>query len=290
MASSRTLCCRVEVDARDRADQPLRVGVARVREELAHGGFFDHLAGVHHHHALRHFGDHAHGVGDQHHRHAHLVLQLRQQVEDLGLDGHVQRGGRLVGDHQLRLAGQRDGDHHALAHAAGELVRIVVHAPLGRGDAHQLEHLHRAVQRILARQAFVQAQALGDLLADGVHRVQAGHRLLEDDRDLLGADLLHLFGAQRHQVAAFPQHLAGDDLARRHVDQLQHRLGGDALAAARFADHAHRLAAVDGDVDAVDGMQPAVVGLEVGLQALDLEQGHATRPAAGRARRAARRR
>ena len=115
------------VDARDRADQALRVGMARIAEQLLDRRLLDHLAGIHHHHALRGLGDHAHGMGDQHDRHAEPLLHLGQQLEDLRLDGHVERGGRLVGDQQLGVAGQRHGDHHALAHAAGELVRIVVH-------------------------------------------------------------------------------------------------------------------------------------------------------------------
>ncbi len=41
-----------------------------------------------------------------------------QQIEDLRLDGDVERGGRLVGDQQFRLAGERDGNGNALAHAA----------------------------------------------------------------------------------------------------------------------------------------------------------------------------
>src|SRR3712207_7792710 len=48
--------------------------------------------------------------------------ELAQQVEDLRLDRHVEGGGRLVGDQDLGLAGDRHRDHHALAHAAGELV------------------------------------------------------------------------------------------------------------------------------------------------------------------------
>ena len=72
--------------------------------------------------------DDAEIVRDQHQRHAELALQLGQQVQDLRLDGHVERGGRLVGDDQLGPAHQRHGDHHALAQAAGELVRILAAA------------------------------------------------------------------------------------------------------------------------------------------------------------------
>ena len=52
-----------------------------------------------------------------------LALQRLQQLEDLRLDGDVERGGGLVGDQQVGLVGERHGDHDALALAAGELVR-----------------------------------------------------------------------------------------------------------------------------------------------------------------------
>ncbi len=84
-----------------------------------------------------HLGDHAEIVGDQDDGGAGVAAQAAHQVEDLRLDGDVERGGRLVGDQQPRAAGQRHGDHGALAHAAGQLVRIVVDPLLGRGDAHR---------------------------------------------------------------------------------------------------------------------------------------------------------
>ena len=54
------------------------------------------------------------------------LCRSADQVEDLRLHGDVERGGRLVGDQQLRVADQRHRDHRALPHAAGELVRVVV--------------------------------------------------------------------------------------------------------------------------------------------------------------------
>jgi hypothetical protein len=53
-------------------------------------------------------------------------LQVHQQVDDLRLDGHVERADRLVADDQLRLEHQRARDADALALAAGELVRVAV--------------------------------------------------------------------------------------------------------------------------------------------------------------------
>ena len=95
------------------------------------------------------------------------VLQVAHQVEDLRLDGHVERRGRLVGDQQLRVAGQRHRDHHPLAHAAGELVRILAHPPLRRRGCPPGAASRRPAPRACARvQALVQPQRLGDLLAD----------------------------------------------------------------------------------------------------------------------------
>ena len=40
--------------------------------------------------------------------------------------------------------------------------------------------------------AVVQEQNLADLRLDRVQRIERGHRLLEDDRDVVAADLAHL--------------------------------------------------------------------------------------------------
>ena len=46
----------------------------------------------------------------------------------------------------LGSAGQRERDHDALAHAAGELVRVLVDALLGGRDAGLLQQPHRALR------------------------------------------------------------------------------------------------------------------------------------------------
>ncbi len=71
-------------------------------------------------------------------------LLAPQQIEDLRLDGDVQRGGRLVGDQEFRLAGQCDGNGNPLAHAAGQLMRILVQAFCRQGNPDRGEKLDRA--------------------------------------------------------------------------------------------------------------------------------------------------
>ena len=100
------------------------------------------------------------------------------RCEDLPLRHHVERGRWLVTDHQLGPAGQGERDHHALAHAAGELVRVLP-APRGR-DADALEQLVDA--HIGIRAGLVQADRLGDLAVDPHHGVERVHRALEHHR------------------------------------------------------------------------------------------------------------
>ena len=51
-------------------------------------------------------------------------LQLVHEVQDLGSDGDVQRGDRLIRDDELRLHDHSAGNTDTLALSAGELVRI----------------------------------------------------------------------------------------------------------------------------------------------------------------------
>ncbi len=80
---------------------------------------------IHHRNAVGDFGDDTEIVCDEEHGHATLTLQFEKQVENLRLDRHVERRGRLVGDQQRRIAGERHGDRRTLPHAARQFVRIL---------------------------------------------------------------------------------------------------------------------------------------------------------------------
>ena len=67
-----------------------------------------------------------------------------QQAEHLRLHRDIERRGRLVGDQHRGLAGDRHGDHHALAHAARQLMRIIVEPARRVGHADLLQQLQRA--------------------------------------------------------------------------------------------------------------------------------------------------
>ena len=67
--------------------------------------------------------DNAQIMRDEHERQLHLLLQILQKVQNLGLNGDVQCRDRLVADDELRVHGKRAGDADTLAAAAVELVR-----------------------------------------------------------------------------------------------------------------------------------------------------------------------
>ncbi len=141
----------VFVHRRDRAHQAGGVGMRRRMDDVVHRTDLGDAPGIHHRHAVAGLGDHAHVVRDQHHRRAVLLAQALEQRDDLRLDRHVERGGRLVGDDQPGFGSQRQRDHHALAHAARELVRVLVDALLGGRDAGFLEQADRALAGLVRR-------------------------------------------------------------------------------------------------------------------------------------------
>ena len=191
-------------------DQPARIGMGGIGEDLRGGAGLDHLARVHHHDARGDAGDDAEVVRDQHEPHGKFALQLGEQVEDLGLDGDVQRRRGLVGEDQRGRAHQRHGDHHALAQAAGELVRVLLEAAPRRRHADALQQIHRALARLPARDAIVPEQRFLELVADGVGRVERRHRLLEDHGRARAADVGHLaLGDVQHVAAGEFQALGG---------------------------------------------------------------------------------
>ena len=128
---------------RNRGHQPVRVGMLRPRKQLLDRRLLDLASGIHHDDALRHFRHHAEIVGDEDYRGAEPVLQVDDKVEDLRLDGDIQRSRRLVGDQHLGMAGERHRDHGALPHAAGELVWIFLRPLFRLGDARDAQHLDR---------------------------------------------------------------------------------------------------------------------------------------------------
>ena len=110
-------------------------------EESVDGGRLGDLARVHDRGAVADLGDDGEVVGDEDEREIEVRRERDEQLEDLRLHHHVERGRRLVCEEDLRLAGECHGNRRALPHPARELVREAIRPVLG--DAHALEQLLR---------------------------------------------------------------------------------------------------------------------------------------------------
>ena len=70
--------------------------------------------------------DDAEVVSDEYVGELEVVLEVLEQVDDLGLDRDVEGGDGFVGDDQLRAQRERPRDPDPLALTTGELVRVAV--------------------------------------------------------------------------------------------------------------------------------------------------------------------
>ena len=143
------------VRLRDRRQQRLGVGVVRRAEHRLGVAELHQPPEVEHGDAVGEVAHDAEVVRDEQVGDALVGLQLGQQVEDRRLHGDVERRGRLVADHDARLAGERARDRDALLEPARELRRARV------DEAHvEADRVRELVQVLLALAAGVAAQLL----------------------------------------------------------------------------------------------------------------------------------
>ena len=101
------------------------------------------------------------------------VCKLLQQVQDLRLHGHVEGGCRLVRNQEIGLIGERNRDHHALALATRQLMRVALQPTLRFRNANLAEQIEGTQPRFLPRNSAMQKQGLVDLLLHSVERISA---------------------------------------------------------------------------------------------------------------------
>ena len=241
------------VEPRDRAEQAPGVRVLRVVEELALRPVLDDAARVHHGDVVGDVGDDAEVVRDQDHRRVEVVLELVDQLDDLRLDRHVERRRGLVGDQDVRVVRQRHRDHRALAHAARELMRIVVDALFRMRDPDLPQELHGAV---VARgplvDVLVRADRLADLLPRPCRRGSSpssdpgrSSRISLPRKRRSWASLIFSRSSPLYSMLALELRVH----AAREPEQRHRR---DALARAGLPHDAENLAALELERDAVD--------------------------------------
>jgi hypothetical protein len=173
---------------------------------------------------------------------------LGEEGEDLGLDRHVEGGGRLVGDEDVGAVGQRHGDHHPLPLAARELVGVGGEAAFRVADADVVQKLEDPRAGLRTGQALMEGEAFADLPVDGVQRIEARHRLLEDEADVVAAEPAQGGLGGGGDLGAAVADRAGDvGVVGQQADGGKRRHG---LARAALADERQRFAGVEIEADA----------------------------------------
>src|SRR5438270_13885168 len=113
---------------------------------------------------------------------------MEEEIENLRLDGDVERSSWLIGDYQSRLHDQRHRYQHALPHSAGELMRILLRSLFRGGNSCERQRLDGAIPGFSSADAGMDPGDLRDLVSNGENRIERGHRLLEDHRDAVATN------------------------------------------------------------------------------------------------------
>jgi hypothetical protein len=92
------------------------------------------------------------------------------------------------------------------------------------------------------------------LRTDVHHRIERGHRILEDHGDLTAADLADLLGRHAEQVPAPEECFSSDHFPRRRLDQAENGQHRHALSASAFSDDPDRFPLLQREGDPIDGM------------------------------------
>ena len=159
-------------------------------------------------------------VGDEEAGETELRLQVGQKPQHLRADSDIQCRDRLVGDDEGGPADERARDRHALALAAGKLVRET----LGEGwvQRHVGQRLLDAARIMRGRYVGQRAQPLGHQRTDLHARIERRERVLEDHLaiaaviGIAGCAGLDAVTVEEHPSALMPRQ-AGDHARQRRL-------------------------------------------------------------------------
>src|SRR5262245_57851739 len=223
-----------------------------VFENPRHRTALHDAAGVHDRHAVTHSGHHAEVMRNEQDGHTCFRLQALQELQVLKLDGHVERGGRLIGNEHLGLTADGNGADDALLHAAAHLMRKLADPLIGGGDLDAAERPRCLLHDLCLGAPPAPENRLAQLLTDREHRIERSLRILQDHRNTPAPDLAHLALRAGQDIFSAETNLAAQRACAAFRQQTHDGQRGQAFAAARLADEAQNLAASKVEAHAID--------------------------------------
>ena len=188
-----------------------------MREYVGGGALLDDPAEVEDGNALAGLRHEPEVVADEHDGQRPFLAQREQEIEDLGLNGHVEGGGRLVGDDEIRFRAERRREHHPLLHAARQLVRMALHDVGGVRQAKVPKEALRPLPGIRSGGDAVATHDALELAADGEEWIQGFRGVLEHHADAPAAQTAHFGFALRGEILAVVENsAAGNAPVPRH--------------------------------------------------------------------------
>ena len=220
---------------------------------LADGALF------HHHNIIGAVTRHGQIMGNKKDAHGELFAHFIKEIQDDFLHGDIQRGSRLIGDDELWLQCHSGSDEHALLHAAGKLMRVLMITALWIINAHALQQLQSTLLPGLLIVLPVDGHALFHRGSDGLERIERVIGILRNQPDASATQGAPLLLGEMGDIVAVESNGAGDN--RGIVwQQANGGHGGGGLAGAGLAHDGGHFPGVHFELNAADRFHLAVGG------------------------------
>ena len=112
----------------------------------------------------------------------------------------------------------------------------------------------------------------GDLIADGIHRIQGGHGFLKNHGDSIPPNGPHLLHGKRDDIRSVEQDIAVNNSARRLRDKAHDGLGGHTFPATGLPHDAEHLAFGKKKRDIINCLGSTLEGVKIGLEFFNLQE------------------
>ena len=263
----------IGLSAGGRGEEVASVRMLRGVEYPAHRPGLDDASGVHDVDPVGHLLHDPEVMGDEEEGHSEPLPELPEELEDLGLDGHVERGGRLVGDEEVGVVREGHRDHDPLALSAGELVGVGGEAKLGIAEVDEFEQLEDPLAGRRGADRLVEAERFADLLLDRVEGIQRRHRLLEDHRYASPPERAHCRRGRVEEGFAVELDVPAGVPRLRVGKEPEDGQGSDRLAGPALPDESDRLAPAHFERDPANRLDRLAARAEAHVQVGDGEEG-----------------